>query len=229
VLGLNKTFCSLLAASVLAITGCQAGMNENEEALYEESGNTINVSERNEIYNEEDMTDDRGMSRYGYVRHQKNPAGDNTNMYKKIATFDREQAADTISRLAVAIPNINDVATLVTDEEVLIGYKTTAENHMEAADQVKRTAMSVVPRYYHVYVTDNSRIMQDIENFSTLGSTTPNIEQSIENTIRDMLKSPQGRKMSDGEDANGEMKNELNDPMDGDMKDRPSMQHQLKD
>lgn len=217
---MNKTLGSLLAASFLTITGCQASINENDEALYEESGNAIYVSDRNEIYNEEDMTNNRGMSRYGFVRHQKNPAGNDTNMYRKIATLDREKAADTISRLAVAIPNINDVATLVTDEEVLIGYQTTAENRMEAADQVKRTAMSVVPRYYHVYVTDNVRIMQDIENFSMVGSTTPNIEQSIENTIRDMLKSPQGYKMSDGEDANGEMKNELNDAMNDDIKER---------
>lgn len=204
-------------------------MTGNEEALYKESGNTINVSDRNEIYNEENMTNNRGTSRYGFVRHQKSPTGNDVNMYQKVATFDREKAADTISRLAVALPNINDVATLVTDEEVLVGYKTTEEDRMEAADQVKRTAMSVVPRYYHVYVTDNPRIMQDIENYSMVGSTTPNIEQSIENTVREMLKSPQGRKMSDGEDANGEMKNELNDPMDGDIKDRPSMEHQLKD
>jgi Sporulation lipoprotein YhcN/YlaJ (Spore_YhcN_YlaJ) len=229
VLLLNKTFFYALAASVFAVTGCQAGMTDKEEALYEESGNTINVSDQNEIYNEEDMTDNRGTSRYGYVRHQKSPAGNDMNMYQKVATFDREKAADTISRLAVALPNINDVATLVTDEEVLIGYKTSEKNRMKAADQVKRTAMSVVPRYYHVYVTDNPRIMQDIENYSMVGSTTPNIEQSIENTVREMLKSPQGHKISDGENPNGEMKNELNDPVDGDIKTRPSMEHQMKD
>ncbi|MFC3886688.1 YhcN/YlaJ family sporulation lipoprotein [Bacillus songklensis] len=226
---MNKKFWYIVTASLFTIAGCQSGATEDEEALYKKNGNTINVSERNEIYNEEDMTDNRGKSRYGFVRHQKSSTGNNANLYQKIATFDREKAADTISRLAVAIPNINDVATLVTDEEVLIGYKTDADNRMEAADQVKRTAMSVIPRYYHVYVTDNPQIMQDIENYSTVGSTTPNIEQSIENTIRDMLKSPQGRKMSDGEDANGEMKNELNDPIDGDVKNRSSMEHQLKD
>lgn len=226
---MTKKFLYVLAASLFTITGCQSGMTDNEEALYEESGNTINVSDRNEIYNEENMTDNRGTSRYGFVRHQKNATGNDVNMYQKVATLNREKAADTISRLAVALPNINDVATLVTDEEVLIGYKTTEKDRMEAADQVKRTAMSVVPRYYHVYVTDNPRIMQDIENFSMVGSTTPNMEQSIENTVREMLKSPQGRKMGDGENANGEVKNELNDPMDGDIKDRPSMEHQLKD
>jgi hypothetical protein len=229
VLILSKKIWYIVVASLFTITGCQSGATEGEEALYKENGNTINVSDRNEIYNEEDMTDNRGTSRYGFVRHQKSATGNNANVYRKIAIFDREKAADTISRLAVAIPNIHDVATLVTDEEVLIGYKTDADNRMEAADQVKRTAMSVVPRYYHVYVTDNPRIMQDIENYSAVGSTTPNIEKSIDNTIREMLKSPQGRKMSEGEDPNGEMKNELNDPMDGDIKDRPSIQHQIKD
>ena len=68
--------------------------------------------------------------------------------------LNREQVANIISQFSTDIPNVNDVATLVTDQEVLIAYKTDSKNRNLTADQVKKTAMSVVPRYYHVYVTD---------------------------------------------------------------------------
>lgn len=61
--------------------------------------------------------------------------------------------------------------TLVTDEEVLVVYDTNAKDRTETADQVKRTAMSVVPRYYHVYVSDDYQTLaQDVENFATVKS-----------------------------------------------------------
>ncbi|MBM7704595.1 YhcN/YlaJ family sporulation lipoprotein [Metabacillus iocasae] len=201
---------AMLTMSML-ITGCQGQDNANEndgQALYE-SGNTINVSETNDMYNR----DEKKNNRYGYVRHQKSPVANENQMAQNIATFDREQAADSISRLSTAIPTVDDVAVLVTDEEVLIAYKADTKNRNETADQVKRTAMSVVPRYYHVYVSDNSTHFADIERFSQVDIRDKNIQSSIDQTIKEMLQSPQGRKMTDGEDANGEGQNELNEPM----------------
>ncbi|WP_110113772.1 YhcN/YlaJ family sporulation lipoprotein [Bacillus sp. CGMCC 1.16541] len=195
----------------IAVTGCQEQNNVTEEdgqALHQ-NGNTINVSETNDMYNQ----DKKKNNRYGYVRHQKSPVANENQMAQNISTFDREQAADSISRLSTATPNVNDVAVLVTDEEVLIVYKTDTQNRSETADQVKRTAMSVVPRYYHVYVSDNPSHMADIERFSQVDIRDKNIQSSINQTIKEMLQSPQGRKMTDGENANGEGKNELNEPM----------------
>ena len=41
---------------------------------------------------------------------------------KHYTALDREQVANIISKLSADIPNVNDVATLVTDQEVLIAY-----------------------------------------------------------------------------------------------------------
>ena len=124
----------------------------------------------------------------------------------QVGTFNREEAADNISKLSTAIPNIKQAATLVTDKDVLVAYKTDAKNRNNAADQVKRTAMSVVPRYYHVYVSDNPKQMDQIENISEMNTQTNDARKRIDAVIQQMLKSPQGRKMNGGEDANGREK-----------------------
>jgi hypothetical protein len=84
---------------------------------------------------------------------------------------------------------------------------------------VKKTALSVVPRYYHVYVADNPQLMKDIERFGRLDSNARNIDQLLDATIQQMLKYPQGKKLNDGENENGEMINETNDELDRDFRD----------
>jgi hypothetical protein len=161
---------SLLAAGfssllVLGACGVNNANNANEAAgdnggMYHGNGNTLNVRDQEELYNEGQnpnlLTDNRSEG-FGYVRQQKSPIQGETVSYKNMYTMDREQTADAISKLSVGIPNVNDASVLVTDEEVLIAYDTgkdTKKERMEVADQVKRSAMSVVPRWYHVYVTD---------------------------------------------------------------------------
>ncbi|MGN8232524.1 YhcN/YlaJ family sporulation lipoprotein [Priestia flexa] len=200
-------YCGML--TMVALSGCQAGGETDNEALSPNNPNAINVADHdhNDLYNKEKDND----TDYGYVRYQKSPVANDTEKAQNIATLDREEAADSISKLSSAIPNVNDVATLVTDEDVLIAYKTDTKDRNATADQVKRTAMSIMPRYYHVYVSDNPQHIQDIERFSEANTKAESVEESIHLTIKEMLKSPQGRKMNDGENANGEEKNELNE------------------
>lgn len=200
-------YCGML--TMVALSGCQAGGETDNEALSPNNPNAINVADHdhNDLYNKEKDND----TDYGYVRYQKSPVANDTEKAQNIATLDREEAADSISKLSSAIPNVNDVATLVTDEDVLIAYKTDTKDRNATADQVKRTAMSIMPRYYHVYVSDNPQHIQDIERFSEANTKAESVEESIHLTIKEMLKSPQGRKMNDGENANGEGKNELNE------------------
>ena len=201
------------------LSSCQQGANEDTSFLHE-SGNTINVQDHNDLYNEEGHRNPNNdtSANFGYVRHQKNGNTQNVN-YTRSPGLDREQAANTISSLIVQLPEINDVATLVTDEEVLVAYDTDSDNRSQAADQVKKTALSAVPRYYHVYVSDQEGMIQQIEAYSPLDSNSRDIDQIINKTIKEMLKSPQGRKLNDGENANGEGYGEMNEELDDDMKD----------
>ncbi len=184
--------------------------NRAAEGLYKENGNTINVRDRSDLYNmngDRDntrniMTDNRSDDRFGYVRQQKSPIQGETVSYDSLYTMDRERTADAISKLSAALPTVNDSSVLVTDEEVLIAYDTdakTAKERKEAADQVKRTAMSVVPRWYNVYVTDDTGLRRDIENIAPMGTNGKGSEDTIKRTVDLMKKSsPQGYTISDG-------------------------------
>lgn len=173
--------------------------------VYEESGNTINVNnKRHDLYNEGASRGVRNVSNnYGFVRHQKSPLMNDNSANDHYSALDREQAANIISKLSTDIPNVHDVATLVTDQEVLIAYNTDSKDRNLTADQVKKTAMSVVPRYYHVFVTDNKVLMRDVENLANLDSTSRNARNLVNGLITQMKKSPQGQRINASEDENG--------------------------
>lgn len=203
-----------------ALTGCandNASPGNGKSGIYQQSGNTLNVNdERPELYNESGRKGLKDKSEdFGYVRHQRTGimGQDQTDQYVAI---DREQMADMIGRFSTMTPDVDDVSTLVTDEEVLIVYKTDSANRFETADQVKKMAMSVVPRWYHVYVTDNTNLRKDVENFATLDTDSRDVDTLVDGVVKRMLKSPQGRDMSTGENANGEAKGEMNENLDKD-------------
>ncbi|MEH7225852.1 YhcN/YlaJ family sporulation lipoprotein [Bacillus sp. JJ1566] len=195
--------------ALTALTGCGAA-NDNA-GVYHESGNTINRIDQNELYNAKGVKNDgKEMTNFGYVRHQKNPVPGKANVYTNMPAMNREKVADLISKICTTIPNVNDVGTLVTDEEVLVAYQTDSKDRNLTADQVKRAALSVVPRFFHVYVSDDPNMIKQIERFGTLDSDSRNVDQIMTSTIQQMIKSPQGYKVSDGENENGEMEGGLN-------------------
>jgi ribosomal protein S17E len=200
---LKKLVIILGLCTITALTGCTKDMGNRD--VYEESGNTINVNnKRHDLYNEGASRGVRNVSNnYGFVRHQKSPLMNDNTANDHYTAIDREQVANIISKYSTEIPNVNDVATLVTDQEVLIAYDTDSKNRNLTADQVKKTAMSVVPRYYHVFVTDNKVLMRDVENLANLDSTSRNARNLVNGLIKQMKKSPQGQRMNASEDENG--------------------------
>ncbi|WP_285878721.1 YhcN/YlaJ family sporulation lipoprotein [Neobacillus mesonae] len=200
---MKKAAITLGICAITALTGCSKDMGNRD--VYEESGNTVNVNnERHELYREGAGKSIRNVSNdYGFVRHQKSPVMNDNSANDQRSAIDREQLAHLISKYSVNLPNVNDAATLVTDKEVLVAYAADTKDRKLTADQVKRTAMSVVPRYYHVYVTDNKSLMQDVENLASLNSTNRQAREQVNYVINKMKKSPQGSKLNSGEDANG--------------------------
>ncbi|NHC39340.1 sporulation protein [Bacillus sp. MM2020_1] len=200
---MKKLVIILGLCTLTALTGCSKDMGNRD--VYEESGNTINVNnKRHDLYNEGASRSVRNASNnYGFVRHQKSPLMNDNTANDHYTALNREQVANIISKFSTEIPNVNDVATLVTDQEVLIAYKTDSKNRNMTADQVKKTAMSVVPRYYHVFVTDNKVLMRDVENLANLDSTSRNARNLVNGLIKQMKKSPQGQRMNPSEDENG--------------------------
>ncbi|WP_243387745.1 YhcN/YlaJ family sporulation lipoprotein [Bacillus kexueae] len=216
---MRKQSISFIVGACL-LAGCQ--YTAQDDGLYKENRNTINVTDRSELYNEDGIANgmDNPNNHYGYVRHQKSPIPGDENLSTRTPEINREQIADIISTLSVQLPNVNDVATLVTDDEVLVGYTTDSKNRFETADQVKKTAISVVPRYFHVYVTDNPSMMKQLESYSRMDANALRADRSLDTVIKEMLKSPQGRPLNSGENANGEGYGEMSEQLDKDMKDR---------
>lgn len=59
--------------------------------------------------------------------------------YNKVPGIDHEQLANVISDLVIQLPGVEDAATLVTDEEVLIAYEAEKNrDRFETADMVKK-------------------------------------------------------------------------------------------
>ncbi|RWR06970.1 YhcN/YlaJ family sporulation lipoprotein [Siminovitchia fortis] len=196
-----------IVLSVMILGACAANEREtaNNDAVYKESGNTVNRDDRHDLYNRSNNN-----NKYGFVREVKSPVPGETADIGRGDTLDREKTASMISKMTVALPNVLDSSVVVTDAEVLISYKlseTDNKTRFETADQVKKTAMSVVPRWYHVYVTDDPALRQYVENIGSINPYTANKNKAITDTIRMMKESsPQGRKVSDTENENGETK-----------------------
>lgn len=182
---------------LLFTAACQQNAAEND-SLTDEGTTPITVSDRN--------TENDTNSNYGYVRRQRNDGENQEQRQEGVPYLDREALADSISRMASSLPNVEDTATLVTDKEVLISYKTSAQDRSATADSVKRTALSVVPRYYHVYVSDNEKHLDLIERLSNGNSATASDEfrDTLNKTIEKMKTSPQGKEVNNNENANGE-------------------------
>jgi hypothetical protein len=207
---MKKPMIILGICAISALTACQNNLGRDDFQNERSSAQSVN-DPVGDIYSR----DKDGSEDFGYVRHKKDEMM-RTQSQNHYAAIDREKVADIIGEYTTDVPNVDDISTLVTDEEVLIVYHTDSSDRNLTADQVKRMAMSVVPRWYHVYVSDNEALRPNVENFANLGPNSPNTETGINQLIKQMLASPQGKKMSTGENANGEAQGELNEDMDKD-------------
>ncbi|WP_233443848.1 YhcN/YlaJ family sporulation lipoprotein [Halalkalibacterium halodurans] len=157
------------------------------------------------VLNQGDRTD-AGPLALGYRRYERVQVHQENGQQTVTPVIDRDRLADGITRLVLTNETVDEAATLVTDEHILVTYTTNADNRDYVADQVKRTALSVAPRYYDVYISDDHEHFQDIERFQGLQSNSPNIENTIEQTIEKMKQSPQGWYEGDKDDNMDYMK-----------------------
>jgi hypothetical protein len=207
--------CSLITASM---TACAFDPTPEERqarsVIYGRDGKPrfTNTGHRYDMYDARDVN--HNQSRFGYVRDQAEPVRNSQRYNENIAAVDYGEIANIINKMVVQLPAIEDSATLVTDEEVLIAYETNSDNRELTADQVSKTGLSIVPRYYHVYISDNPEMIHEIERFRSLAVTSPRVDEILDTTIKQMLKSPQGKKLSNGENANGEAEGEMNEETD---------------
>ncbi|MGY0693255.1 YhcN/YlaJ family sporulation lipoprotein [Virgibacillus sp. FSP13] len=177
----------VLLPSALAL-GVITGCNGTDDA----------ASEQQQIVNELDPakeqapTNEEMDNKLGYVRYNKDQLNNDTEQNHSVR-LDRTQMANTITRLILRNDGFDEVATLVTDEEVLIAYQKEDElDEQTAADIASKTAKSTMPGFFDVYVSDNTTLMNDIQSLHNSSTRNKNYDNTIDKIIDEMKKSPQG-------------------------------------
>ncbi len=179
---------AMMCAILLSACGTMDRQAADDNTLYKKSGNTINQYEQHDQYNQSLNNDEP----FGFVRQVKSPLEGETMDNQDIKGMNREQLAYTISKLTVALNHVVDSSVVVTDREVLIAYQTDDEegkqvSKEEIADQVKKTAQSVVPRWFNVYVTDDPTLRQNVENIASMNLRMAEKNKTIADTVKLML------------------------------------------
>lgn len=174
--------------SIISIFLILAACNGNESTTNEseEIADKLNPNNQTDTMNETEKD-----HKLGYVRYSKDEIIENEN---PPITMERNQYADMITRIILDNEGFNEVATLVTDQEVLIAYDKSNDLSNEiAADIAKRTADSIMPSFFNIYVSDNESLMYDIQSLHN-STTNREYDNTVNQIIKEMKKSPQGLK-----------------------------------
>ncbi|WP_010647347.1 YhcN/YlaJ family sporulation lipoprotein [Oceanobacillus massiliensis] len=177
---------TLFLTAAIFLTGCATTnntMNKNDQI----------ADELDPARNSPEPTNQDMNSQLGYVRYTKDQFQNDDENNDKAISIDRNEMADMITRIILRSDGFEEVATLVTDQEVLIAYeRSEATDEQKAADITKKTAMSIMPSYFDIYVSDNETLMQDIQSLHNSSSENRNYDNTINLIIKEMQKSSQG-------------------------------------
>lgn len=207
---MKKYMITASLVSIAALAGCNGGQEEGQGIGGKDKNTSLtSIHSPARMYDEDYRNTDHSSADFGFTRSDKHII-EGQNIAYTTPAIDKEQMSDIISRLAIQLPGVSRIASLVTDDEVLVAYTADSDDREDTADMVKRTAMSVVPRYYHVYVSDNPNLAQNVENLSVLNAGSDNVDASIQSLVKEMKKSPQGYRVSESENENGETADDRN-------------------
>ncbi|MDL4839949.1 YhcN/YlaJ family sporulation lipoprotein [Aquibacillus rhizosphaerae] len=193
---IRKMVYSSLLTVVLLMTGCTS--NDEASDILDRSidGNNNEFDQFDAPGNQ----DDELSSQLGYVHYTGDEFEEDIESDHFI-TIDRNRMADTITRLVLRNDEFEDVATLVTDEEVLIAYEKPEDMDRElAATIVKKTGLSILPRFFDVYVSDQPVSFRDIQSLKNSTTLEDDYENTLESIIKEMENTPQGVDLDDDMD-----------------------------
>ncbi|MGD8192075.1 YhcN/YlaJ family sporulation lipoprotein [Brevibacillus ginsengisoli] len=127
------------------------------------------------------------MPRIGYSKLDTNyqrTNSDHLNSYY----VDRDVLAQVVGNVTVGVPGVKSSTVLVTDKEIFVGIKSDGPNAKTANPKVRTNAMSVSPRWFKVYVTDNQQMIDEMTRVysrsSNVNVASPHEDRQIDNLIR---------------------------------------------
>jgi len=129
----------------------------------------------------------------GYVHYTQEQFERNQDEEDRVVTMDRNEMASMITRIILRNESFDQVATLVTGDEVLIAYEIDdSMDENNAAEIARKTAESVMPRYFDIVVSDNPTLIPDIQSLHISETTHPDYQNTIDKIVEEMKTSPQG-------------------------------------
>lgn len=191
----TKTILLTTMIAIFTLTACAT----NEQSLEQNKIREGTMHERNRIVDEldparDDAENEELNKQLGYVNYTRDQVENEEELNREL-NMDREQMADHITRTILRNDAFEEVATLVTDEEVLIVYTYHDDviTHNEAVDIAQKTAASMMPSFYEIYVSDNEALFHDIRSLHN-STTNNNNDPIIEQIIQEMEKSGEEKK-----------------------------------
>lgn len=137
-------------------------------------------------------------NKVGYVRYsadnfQNTTNNNGTNNPQGIAYIDRTILAEHIASLVTQLPRVKEATVLVTDDYVFIGVDTPKGKKLDQSTvrEARRTAMSATPRFYKIYVTEDSNLRKRIDQLGGQlqnGNNTDgvSVDRNLERLLRDL-------------------------------------------
>ncbi|MBB6453447.1 hypothetical protein HNQ94_001896 [Salirhabdus euzebyi] len=179
-----------LCIFTIILQGCanQKGLGDETDTLHGTTPDNMNTR----------ITEEKEDTQYGYVRYNENQL--DMEREKNFAPkIDREKMANMITKTLLTLDDIEEAATLVTDSHTLVAYTPADGVERErAAEDVKKTTLSFLPRWYHVYISDQSTAYTDLQSLSNNTTTETGTILAIESVIeRFTEQSPQGGEYSE--------------------------------
>jgi|GEM_PF-5074142 len=103
---------------------------------------------------------------YGYASHAEDDAdviyqGYGANMY-----IDRQVIAEAVTQIVVGLQDVQAATAVVADDTCVIAY--TGQGDQERLqEQVWKSGLSVTPRWFKVYTTNDPQMVQRLKNLGT--------------------------------------------------------------
>jgi hypothetical protein len=196
---LKKYIIAGLTCTLLILPACGMDKGDYDGA----NGNGLNrTMDARDRAGTPGKTPEDAINDFGYTRIQS--PSEERRPYSSAPQLNRKQLANIITRMIMQNPQIKDTATLITSDKALIVYEAKTDDRNKTADMVKKNGLSVLPRWFKVYVSDDTTLFEDIERYKNLDETTLHVKNSVEALVKEMKKSPQGKRMSGYEGEEGE-------------------------
>ncbi len=187
----------------LSVYGCAPDNDEgkpgkesqgNQESLYREQNNGSRFEAvRNDSINGDEKARGGGQNEIGYFKYiPENYINKNGTNTGNSVFIDRPLLARQIAQMVTVLPNVKDGTALVTDDHVFIGITTkSGKVDKKTAEEAKKTAESLTPRYFKIHVTSDKKLNNDIKSIGMRITANDDVE-GVRGDLEDLL-----RKMGD--------------------------------